>query len=102
MPLAKDNLPGLVTNFISNAINKFERKIYKFEISGKGAVRGGKGFILFISNRDLNDTIKIIKSLQDSGVLFDGVTETVEHEIKKQEGRFLGALLAILATSLVQ
>ena len=50
----------------------------------------------------MNDIIKIIKSLEDSGVLIDGVTETVKHEIKRQEGRFLGALLAPLATSLVQ
>ena len=36
------------------------------------------------------------------GVLIDGVTETVKAEIKKQEGEFLGALLAPLAASLVQ
>ena len=35
-------------------------------------------------------------------VLIDGVTETVKDEIKKQEGRFLEALLAPLATWLVQ
>ena len=85
IPLARDNLPGLVSNLTSNAINKFERKI-----SGKGAVRAGKGFI------------KVIKSSKDSGVLIDGVTETVKHEIKTQEGRFLDALLAPLAASLVQ
>ena len=50
----------------------------------------------------MNDIIKIIKSLEDSGVLIDGVTETVKHEIKEQEGGFSGALLASLATSLVQ
>ena len=50
----------------------------------------------------MNDMIKIIKSLEDSGVLIDGVTETVRHEIKKQEGGFLGALLALLAGLLVQ
>ena len=97
IPLARDNLPGLVINLNSNPINKFERKI-----SGKGAVRAGKGFTLFISNEDMNDIIKIIKSLEDSGVLIDGVTETVKHEIKYQEGGFLGALLAPLAASLVQ
>ena len=42
IPLARDNLPA-------NAINRFERKI-----SGKGAVRCGKGFSLFISNKDIN------------------------------------------------
>ena len=41
--LARENLPGLVSNLTSNAIKKFERKI-----SGKGAFRAGKGFTLFI------------------------------------------------------
>ena len=68
----------------------------------KGAVRAGKEFTLFISNEYQNDIIKIIKSIDDLGVLIDGVAETVKHEIKKQEGVFLGALLALLATSLVQ
>ena len=49
----------------------------------------------------LNDIIKIIKSLEDLGVLTDGGTETVKHKIKEQEGWFLGALLAPLAVSLV-
>ena len=50
----------------------------------------------------MNHIIKIIKSLEDSGVLIDGVTETVKHEINKQESEFLGALLAPLAASTVQ
>ena len=61
-----------------------------------------KGFYLFILSEDTNDIIKIIKSLEDSGVLVDGVTEKVKHEIEKQENRFLGGLLALLAASLVQ
>ena len=43
----------------------------------------GKGFTLFILNEDMNDIIEIIKSLEDLGVLIDGATETVKHEIKK-------------------
>ena len=94
-------MPGLVINVASNAalnaINKFERKI-----SGTGAVRVGKGFILFISNEDVDDIIKIVKSLGNSGILIDRITKAVEHQIKKQEGGFLGALLAPLAASVVQ
>ena len=65
-------------------------------------MRAGKGFTLFISNEDMIVIIKIIKSLKHSGVLIDGVTETVRDEINKQEGRFVGALLLPLAASLVQ
>ena len=94
-------MPGLVINVASNAalnaINKFERKI-----SGTGAVRVGKGFILFISNEDVDDIIKIVKSLGNSVILIDRITKAVEHQIKKQEGGFLGALLAPLAASVVQ
>ena len=50
----------------------------------------------------MNDIIKVIKSLADSGILIDGVTEIVKHETKKQEGKFLEALLAPLAASIVQ
>ena len=57
--LAIDNLPALVSNLSSNAINKFERKI-----SGKGVVRAGKWFTVFILNEDMNDIIKTIKSLE--------------------------------------
>ena len=94
-------MPGLVSKVSSNAalngINKFERKI-----SGPGAVRVGKGFILFISNEDVDDIIKIIKSLGNSGILIVRITKAVEHQIKKQEGGFLGALLAPLLSSVIQ
>ena len=53
IPLARDSLPGSVSNSISSAINKFDRKI-----TGKGGVRAGKEFTLFISNEDMNDIIK--------------------------------------------
>ena len=97
IPLARNNLPRLVSNLTSSAINKFDRKI-----SGKGAVRAGKGFTLLISHENMNDIIKIIKSLEDSGVLIDRVAETIKDEIKRQEGGFLGVLLAPLVASLVQ
>ena len=50
----------------------------------------------------MNDVTKIIKSLEDSVVLIEAATKTVKQEIKKQKGRFLGALLVPLGVSLVQ
>ena len=55
-------------------------------------MRAGEGFTLFISNEDMNDISKSIKSLEGSNVLIDGITETVRHEIKKQ-GRYLPSSL---------
>ena len=87
---------GISKQLTLNAINKFDRKI-----KGKGTVRAGKGFTLFILNGDVN-IIKIIKLFKDSDVLIDGVTEKVKHETKKQEGALLAALVAPLGASLVQ
>ena len=42
----------------------------------------------------MNDIIKTIKSFEDSSVLINGITDTVKHEIKKQEDGCIGALAA--------
>ena len=44
---------------------------------------------LSISNEDMSDIIKIIKSLEDSSILIDGVTEIAKHEIKSKKVDFL-------------
>ena len=46
----------------------------------EGAVTTGKRFTLFIPNENINDIIKTKKSLEDSGVSIDGLTETVRHK----------------------
>ena len=56
---------------------------------------------LIISNNEMEDLIKIVKSLKDSGLLLNGVTESVKNEIKEQRGGFLSMLLGTLVTSLL-
>ena len=56
---------------------------------------------LIISNNDMEDLIKMVKSLGDSDLLLKGVTETVQNEIKEQKGRFLSMLLGTLGASLL-
>ena len=56
---------------------------------------------LIISNDKINDIIKIVKSLEDSGLLIKGVTETVQNEVKEQKGGFLSMLLCTLGASLL-
>ena len=48
MALARDHLPGLVSNLTSNAINKFGRKI-----SGKGAYSAGMNLLYLFQMRIL-------------------------------------------------
>ena len=47
----------------------------------------------------MEDIIKIVKSLEDSGLLLKGVTETVQNEVKEQKGGFLSMLLGRLVAS---
>ena len=56
---------------------------------------------LIISNDEINDIIKLAKSLEDSGLLLKRVTETVENEVKEQKGRFLSMLLGTLGARLL-
>ena len=48
---------------------------------------------LIISNDKINDIIKIVKSLEDSGLLIKRITETVQSEVKEQKGGFFSMLL---------
>ena len=56
---------------------------------------------LIISNGEMNDILKIVKSLEDSGLLLKGVSETIQHEAKEQRGGFLSMLLGTLGVSLL-
>ena len=56
---------------------------------------------LIISNDEMEDIIKIVKSLEYSGLLLKRISETVQNEAKKQKGRFLSMLLSTLLVSLL-
>ena len=56
---------------------------------------------LIISNKDMEDLIKVVKSLDDSGLLLNGVTESVINKVKEQRGGFLSMLLGTLGASLL-
>ena len=56
---------------------------------------------LIISNHEMDDILKIVKSLEDSGVLLKGVSETIQHEAREQRGGFLSMLLGTLGASLL-
>ena len=49
----------------------------------------------------MEDIIKIVKSLEHSGLLLKELTETVQNEIKEQRGGFLSMLLGTLGASLL-
>ena len=46
-----------------------------------------------ISKDERKNILKIVKSLKDSGLLLEGVGETIKNEAKEQKGGFLSMLL---------
>ena len=55
---------------------------------------------LIISNEEMDDIMKIIKSFEESGLFIKNVSETIQYEGKEQKGGFLGMLLGTLGASL--
>ena len=49
--------------------------------------------ILIISNEEMNDIMKIVKSLERSGSWIKGVSETIKNETKGQKRGFLSMFL---------
>ena len=56
---------------------------------------------LIISNNEMEDIMKIVKSLEDSGLLLKEVSERIQNEAKQQKGGFLNMLLGTLSASLL-
>ena len=54
-----------------------------------------------IEQEDMNDIIKIIEALENSGILLKGVTKTIENETKEQRGGILSMLLGALGAGLL-
>ena len=93
-PLAKSILIPLG---LAAAASAADARIHK-KILGSGY---NNNTTLIISNDEMDDILKIIKSLEDSGVLLKGVSETIQHEAKEQRGGFLSMLLGTLGASLL-
>ena len=53
-------------------------------------------------NNEIEDIIKIVKSLDDSGLLLERAPKSVQNEVKEQKGGFLSMLLGTLGASLLE
>ena len=67
----------------------------------KKILGSGNHATLISSNDDMQDLLKIVKSLEDSGILLDGITETVKNKVKEQKDSFTSMLLGTLGASLL-
>ena len=56
---------------------------------------------LIISNKEMNDIMKIVQTLEDSNILLKGITKKIKNETKEHKWGFLGMLLGTLGASLL-
>ena len=90
MPLAKNVLAPLGLTAAMSAIDgSKQKKIH------------GSGVRLIIEQEDMKDIMKIIKALENSGILLKRVSKAIKNETKEQKGGFLSMLLGTLGASLL-
>ena len=90
MPLAKNVLAPLGLTAAMSAIDgSIQKKIH------------GLGVKIIIEQEGMKDIMKIIKALENSGILLKGVSKTIKNETKEQRGGFLSMLLGTLGTRLL-
>ena len=88
LPLAKNVLAPLGLTAAMSAIDgSIQKKIH------------GSGVKLITEQEDMNDIMKIIKALENSGILLKGLSKTIKNETKEQRGGFLSMLLGTLAAT---
>ena len=56
---------------------------------------------VIVSNEEMNNIMKIVKCLKESGLLIKGITKTIKNEAKEQKQGFIIMLLGILDASLL-
>ena len=90
LPLAKNVLAPLGLTAAMSAIDGgIQKKIH------------GSGAKLIIEQEDMKNIMKIIKALENSGILLKGVGKAIKSETKEQRGGFLSMLLGTLGASLL-
>ena len=90
LPLVKNVLASLGLTAAMSAIDGGIQK--KIHVSGVK---------LIIEQKDMKDIMKIVKALENFGILLKGVNKTIKNETKKQRGGFLSMLLGTLGASLL-
>ena len=90
-PLAKSFLLPLGLSLgMSAADAAIQKKIY-----------GSDTTALITSNEEMEDIMKIVKSLEESELLINGISKPIKDEAKVQKGGFSSMLLGTLAASIL-
>ena len=78
IPLGKNVLAPLGITAAASAIDAGIKK----------KIHGSGNTTLIISNKEMNDIIKIIQALEDSNILLKGVTKTIKNETNNKKEDF--------------
>ena len=102
-PLLKTGLP-LIGNVLKVLVKSVLIPLGSTAASATDAVIHKKMFglsttTLIFFNKDLNYNMKIIKSLEESGLLIKGVSETFKNEAKEKRSVFISMLLCTSGAS---
>ena len=95
LPLLKSVIKPLDMLGLTAAASAADAAFNKRNLRSGGLTR------IITFNDDMQDLLKTVNSLKDSGLLLDGITETVKNETKEQTGGFLSMLLGTLGASLL-
>ena len=67
----------------------------------KKILESGHNTTVIVSNDEMEEILKIVKSLENSGLLLEGDSQTIKNEVKEQAGGFISMLLRTLRGSLL-
>ena len=84
VPLAKNILAPLGITAAASAIDAGIQK----------KMRRSATTTLIISNKEMNEIMKIVQALEDYNVLLKGVNKTIKNETKEQRCGFLGTVVS--------
>ena len=85
-PLAKSILIPLG---LTAAASATDAGIHKKILESRNLSSSHNNTVLITSNDEMEDIIKMVKSLEESGLLLKGVAETVQNEVKNKKEDFL-------------
>ena len=100
-PLLKTGLPLLKSVIKSLGLLGLTAASSAIDTGVQKKIYGSGTTTLVISNEEMNNIMKIVQALEDSGILLKGITKTIKNETKEQKGGFLSMLRGTLGASLL-
>ena len=95
MPLIKDVLKPLSKSVLGLTAAAATDAAFKKKILGSGLTTH------IVSNEEMDDIMKIVKSLKEFRLLIKGFSETIQNKAKEQKGAFPSMFLGTLGASLL-